>query len=53
MRAIELNPENAAALNYLGYMLADRGIRLQDSISFIERALAIDPKNPAYLEPCG
>jgi Flp pilus assembly protein TadD len=41
------------ALNYLGYMLADQGIRLADSVSFVERALSLDPENPAYLDSLG
>jgi tetratricopeptide (TPR) repeat protein len=52
-RAIHLNPKNAMALNYLGYMLADRGVRLQDSITYVQRALALDPDNPAYLDSLG
>jgi len=51
--AIERNPENAMALNYLGYMLADSGRRLKDSLAFVERALALDPDNPAYLDSLG
>jgi tetratricopeptide (TPR) repeat protein len=53
VRAIRLNPKNAMALNYLGYMLADRGLRLRDSIAYVERALALDPKNAAYLDSLG
>jgi len=41
------------ALNYLGYMLADRGDKLNDSIAYVQRALALDPKNPAYLDSLG
>ena len=41
------------ALNYLGYMWADRGVRLQDSIDYVQRALALDPDNPAYLDSLG
>ncbi|HEU4402986.1 MAG TPA: tetratricopeptide repeat protein, partial [Candidatus Polarisedimenticolia bacterium] len=52
-KAIHLNPKNAAALNYLGYMLADRGMRLKDSLAYVERALAIEPKNAAYLDSLG
>lgn len=53
IKAIGLNPDNAMALNYLGYMLADRGLKLDDSIAYIERALAMDPKNAAYLDSLG
>ena len=52
-KAIRLNPKNAMALNYLGYMLADRGLKLKDSIEYVERALVLDPKNPAYLDSLG
>ena len=30
-RVLEINPTNAEALNYLGYMLADRGVRLDEA----------------------
>jgi len=52
-RAIQVNPKNAMALNYLGYMLADRGVKLEEAMAYIERALAIDPKNAAYLDSLG
>jgi tetratricopeptide (TPR) repeat protein len=52
-RIIERDPLNAQALNYLGYMLADRGLRLQEAITLIERALKVDPDNPAYLDSLG
>jgi len=51
--AIDRNPDNAMALNYLGYMLADSGRRLEDSLAYVERALALDPDNPAYLDSLG
>jgi tetratricopeptide (TPR) repeat protein len=49
-RAIRLNPKNAMALNYLGYMLADRGERLEEALDLVRRALEVDPGNPAYLD---
>jgi len=52
-RAVEINPKNAMALNYLGYMLADSGRRLDDSLAYVERALALEPDNPAYLDSLG
>ena len=52
-RAVEVNPKNAMALNYLGYMLADSGRRLGDSLAYVERALALEPDNPAYLDSLG
>ena len=47
------NPSHAPALNYLGYMLADRGQKLSEALAFIERALAEDADNPAYLDSLG
>jgi tetratricopeptide (TPR) repeat protein len=48
-----MDPKNAQALNYLGYMLADRGIRLDDASGYIRRAIALDPQNGAYLDSLG
>ena len=52
-RLLTLNPENHLALNYLGYMLADKGIRLKEAQRLIERALGADPDNGAYLDSMG
>lgn len=47
---IKVAPDHAPALNYLGYMWADSGIRLQEALKMIERALEIQPDNGAYLD---
>ena len=47
------DPKNAAALNYLGYMLADRGTRLDEALGYIRRAVALEPQNGAYLDSLG
>ncbi len=53
-KSIELDPVNAApALNYLGYMWVDRGIRLKEARKLIEHALDLDPANPAYIDSYG
>lgn len=52
-RILVIEPEFHPALNYLGYMLADLGIRLPESKDMIERALAQDSLNPAYLDSYG
>ncbi len=52
-QVIARDPLHAQALNYLGYMLADRGVRLQESVDYIRRALAVEPNNPAYLDSLG
>ncbi len=53
VKAIRINPKNAMALNYLGYMLADRGLKLKDSVGYVERAVGLDPTNAAYLDSLG
>ena len=47
------DPLHANALNYLGYMLANRGLRLTEALGFIDRALAAEPDNPAFLDSRG
>jgi tetratricopeptide (TPR) repeat protein len=47
------DPLNAEAYNYLGYMLADRGVQLQQSVDDIKKALQLDPNNGAYLDSLG
>jgi tetratricopeptide (TPR) repeat protein len=50
---LAVNPRNASVLNYYGYMLADRGVRLDEAVSLVGRALAEDPTNAAYLDSMG
>ena len=52
-KAIKLNPKNAEALNYLGYMFAEKGIRLNESIALIEKALEIVPENGYFVDSLG
>ena len=52
-KVIADDPKNAQALNYLGYMLADRGTRLDEALGYIRRAVALDPQNGAYLDSLG
>jgi tetratricopeptide (TPR) repeat protein len=44
---------NAMVLNYLGYMLADRGVRLDEALNYLKRAVQLDPQNGAYLDSIG
>lgn len=52
-KVIDVNPKNAMVLNYYGYMLADRGIRLDEARDLIQRALDQEPFNGAYLDSLG
>jgi tetratricopeptide (TPR) repeat protein len=47
------DPQNAVALNYLGYMLADRGVRLDEALNYVKKAIDLDPANGAYLDSLG
>jgi tetratricopeptide (TPR) repeat protein len=52
-KAVVLAPDFAEALNYLGYMLADRGQQLPRARGLIEKAVSLDPRNGAYLDSLG
>ena len=52
-KALELNPGNASVLNYYGYMLADRGVRLEEATAMIKQAVTQEPSNGAYLDSLG
>ncbi|NIO42576.1 MAG: tetratricopeptide repeat protein, partial [Burkholderiales bacterium] len=54
LRAIlEQDPDNAQALNALGYTLADRTTRYKEALVLIERALALKPDDPFILDSMG
>lgn len=50
---LEREPENAMALNALGYTLADRTARLDEALELIERAYRLNPEDPAILDSMG
>jgi tetratricopeptide (TPR) repeat protein len=52
-KVLEMNPENSSAMNYLGYMFADRGERLPEALQLITKALDLEPGNYAYLDSLG
>lgn len=52
-KVLAVDPLNAPASNYLGYMLADRGVRLDESVKYIQKALKVEPDNAAYLDSLG
>jgi len=49
------DPLDAGALNYLGYMIAERGpsANLDEAVALLQRALNVDPGNPSYLDSLG
>lgn len=52
-QALDLEPDSAMTLNYLGYMLADKGIRLPEALEMIRKAVKEEPMNGAYLDSLG
>ena len=52
-KAIEINPNSSNALNALGYMFADRGIKLEEAKDLITQALSINPLAPHILDSMG
>lgn len=54
MRAVlDVNPENALALNFIGYTLADRGMDLEEAERMVNRALQLRPDSGAILDSLG
>ena len=52
-KVLKINPQHASALNYLGYMLADRNLRLPEALDLIRQAVALEPTNGAFLDSLG
>lgn len=50
---LQKDPDNSSALNYLGYMLADLNVKLDEAHDMIQRALDLEPDNGAYLDSLG
>ncbi len=53
LRILEIDPDNADALNSLGYTLADKTNRYDEAFDFIEKALSIRPDDPAFIDSMG
>src|SRR5665213_887041 len=52
-KVLAVMPNNPATLNYLGYMLTDRNLRLPEALAMIQKAVDQDPNNSAYLDSLG
>ena len=52
-KSLQLSPSFAEAKNYLGYMWAEHGIKLEKARELIEKAVKTEPKNAAYLDSLG
>ena len=52
-RVLVTNPDSVAALNALGYTLADRTTRYAEALELIDRARVAEPDNPAIIDSYG
>lgn len=52
-RILSKTPNDATALNNLGYFLTERGERLPEALDMIKRAVKAEPTNPNYLDSLG
>ena len=52
-KCLALSPNFSEALNYLGYMWAERGTNLDLAHEYIARAVKMNPTNAAYLDSLG
>ena len=53
LKSLKLSPDSPEALNYLGYMYAERGTNLTQARAMLEQALKQEPDNTAYLDSLG
>jgi tetratricopeptide (TPR) repeat protein len=49
-KGLAIDPHYASIQNDYGYMLAERGLRLDEAITMLKAAVAFDPQNGAYLD---
>ncbi|WP_348538781.1 tetratricopeptide repeat protein [Shimia sp. R10_1] len=52
-KALELNPEQPQVLNYLGYSLVEKQIKLDEALDMIERAVAVRPDSGYIVDSLG
>ncbi len=52
-KVLAIDPNNSMTLNYLGYMQADRGVKLDEALAMIQKAVKEEPQNYAYLDSLG
>ena len=52
-KALELNPEHPQVLNYLGYSLVEKQIKMEEALSMIERAVERQPDSGYIVDSLG
>jgi len=54
MRSVlKINPQNAGALNYIGYSYADRGLHLEEAEGLVRKALTLKPDDGFITDSLG
>lgn len=53
LQLLVMRPNDSATQNYLGYMWADQGVQLERAKDMLEKAVAREPRNAAYLDSLG
>lgn len=52
-KVLELQPDHADALNFIGYTWADKNVRLQEALAYIQKAVALKPDNGYIVDSLG
>ena len=52
-KILAIDPDNEQTLNYYAYMLADRGVDLENALKMAQRAVQLEPQQYAYLDSLG
>ena len=52
-KCIQLYPQTHEPYNYLAYMWAEKGIKLDKALEYVTRALVLLPDEPAYIDTLG
>ncbi len=50
---LDLEPDDPDVLNFLGYLYAENGVKLDKAERLLKKALTADPANPFYLDSLG
>jgi len=53
LELLETDPDDATVANYLGYLWAEREVRLDEALELVNLAVSVDPENAAYLDSLG
>ncbi|MGL4405553.1 MAG: tetratricopeptide repeat protein [Notoacmeibacter sp.] len=52
-KAMELKPNDADVLNYLGYSLIDKGLKLDEAVKMVEKAVELEPDSGFIIDSLG